>query len=342
MWYPKIPQRFDDGPVPGGSWVAEEKVHGAHLALVSDGRTARAAGRRGLLDEDRLEAFFGATRLWPVLATAAAAAARAAGPDVILYGELAGGGYPHPQVPPVEGIGPVQTGVWYSPDLVWMAFDGAVATSSGPRWMNRAELAELMAGVGLECVPLLSQGHRQKLRGLTVDFPTLVPSALGLPELPGNRAEGYVLKPAGSWDTSERGPRPVLKVKHPDFAEDARYTSARPFVPPPGGVTGVPPWLLAAAVERLTPPRADAARSKLGPTADTAELAAEVVADLLADLDDDLGGLPGPDHQRLAAASRLQPARWPPFETTEPAVLDPRTTSRRCEQKWPETPRRQR
>ncbi len=306
MWYPKIPQRFGDGPLPGGSWVAEEKVHGAHLALVSDGRTARAAGRRGLLDEDRLEAFFGATRLWPVLATAAAAAARAAGHDVILYGELAGGGYPHPQVPPVEGIGPVQTGVWYSPDLVWMAFDGAIATSSGPRWMSRAELAELVAGVGLECVPLVGQGHRQKLRGLTVDFPTLVPGALGLPELPGNRAEGYVLKPAGSWDTSERGPRPVLKVKHPDFAEDARYTGARPFVPPPGGVTGVPPWLLAAAVERLTPPRADAARSKLGPATDTAELAAEVVADLLADLDDDLGGLPGPDHQRLAAA--LTPA----------------------------------
>lgn len=162
MWYPKIPQRFGDGPLPGGSRVAEEKVHGAHLALVSDGRTARAAGRRGLLDEDRLEAFFGVTRLWPVLATAAAAAARAAGQDLILYGELAGGGYPHPQVTPVEGIGPVQTGVWYCPDLVWLAFDGAVATSPGP------------------------------------------------------------------------------------------------------------PWLLAAAVERLTPPRADAARSKLGPTADTA------------------------------------------------------------------------
>ncbi|MFF3669960.1 RNA ligase family protein [Microtetraspora malaysiensis] len=306
MWYPKIPQRFGDGPLPGGSWVAEEKVHGAHLALVSDGRTARAAGRRGLLGEDRLETFFGLTRLWPVLATAAAAAARAAGHNVILYGELAGGGYPHPRVPPVEDIGPVQTGVWYSPDLIWLAFDGAVETPSGPRWMSRAELAELVSGVGVECVPLLGHGQRQKLAELTVDFPTLVPGMLGLPELPGNRAEGYVLKPAGSWDAGERGPRPVLKVKHPDFAEDARYNGARPFVPPPGGVTGVPAWLLAAAVERLTPPRVDAARSKLGPATGTAELAAEVVADLLADLDADLGGLPEPDRRRLAAA--LTPA----------------------------------
>ncbi|MFG2000979.1 RNA ligase family protein [Spirillospora sp. NPDC048911] len=303
VWYPKIPQRFGDGPLPGGSWVAEEKVHGAHFALVSDGRTAKAAGRRGLLDEDRLEMFFGVTRLWPVLATAAAAAARTVGQDMVLYGELAGGGYPHPQVPPVDTISPVQTGVWYSPGLVWLAFDGAVRTSSGPRWMGRAELADLAAGVGLKCVPLVGQGHRQKLRELTLDFPTLVPGALGLPELPGNRAEGYVLKPAGSWDTRERGPRPVLKVKHPDFAEDARYNGARPFVPPPGGV---PAWLLASAVERLTPPRVDAARSKLGPAADAAALAAEVVSDLLADLDDELGGLPKPDHERLTAA--LTPA----------------------------------
>ncbi|GAA3982304.1 hypothetical protein GCM10023085_75690 [Actinomadura viridis] len=306
MWYPKIPQRFGDGPLPGGIWVAEEKVHGAHLALVSDGRTTRAAGRRGPLDEERLEAFFGVTRLWPALATAAAAAARAAGQDVILYGELAGGGYPHPRVPPVKDACPVQTGVWYSPDLVWLAFDGAIATSSGPRWMGRAELADLVAGVGLECVPLLGRGHRHKLAELTVDFPTLVPAALSLPALPGNRAEGYVLKPAGPWDTTERGPRPVVKVKHPEFAEDARYNGARPFVPPPGGVTGVPAWLLAAAVERLTPPRLDAARSKLGPAAGTAELVAEVVDDLLADLDDDLGGLPDPDRRHLAAA--LTPA----------------------------------
>jgi Rnl2 family RNA ligase len=316
MWYPKIPQRFGAGALPGGSWVAEEKVHGAHLALVSDGRTARAAGRRGLLDEDRLETFFGVARLWPVLATAAAAAARAAGQHVILYGELAGGGYPHPRVPPVKDVGPVQTGVWYSPDLVWLAFDGAVGTSSGPRWLSRAELAELVTGVGLECVPLVGQGRRRKLEEeLTVDFPTLVPGALGLPELPGNRAEGYVLKPARPWDTSELGARPVLKVKHPDFAEDARYNGARPFVPPPGGVTGVPAWLLAAAVERLTPPRADAARSKLGPAADTAALAAEVVADLLADLGDDLGGLPEPDRRRLTAAL-TQAART--LATTQP------------------------
>lgn len=93
----------------------------------------------------------------------------------------------------------------------------------------------------------------------------------------------------------------MLKVKHPDFGEDARYNGARPFVPPLSGGTGVPAWLLAAAVERLTPPRASAVRSKLGPAADTADLAAEVVADLLTELNDDLGVLAESDRERLAA-----------------------------------------
>lgn len=303
MWYPKIPQRFGDGALPGGVWVAEEKVHGAHLALVSDGRTTRAAGRRGLLDEDRFAGFFGVATIWPQLATAASAAARTAGTDLVLYGELAGGRYPHPGVPAVDGAEPVQTGVWYAPGLVWLAFDAAVRTGDGWRWTGRAALVELTAAVGLACVPALGEGPRQRLRGLPVDFPTRVPAALGLPELPGNRAEGFVVKPAFAWHTGERGPRPVLKVKHPEFAEDARYAGARPYVPPAGGL---PAWLVAAAVERLTPPRVAAARSKLGPATAADELAAEVVADLLADLDADLGGLPRPDRTRLAAA--LTPA----------------------------------
>ncbi|GLX99616.1 RNA ligase family protein [Herbidospora sp. NBRC 101105] len=303
MWYPKIAQRFGDGPLPGGIWVAEEKVHGAHFALVSDGTTTRPAGRRGVLEEERFEAFFGVTRLWPVLATAAAAAARTVGTELVLYGELAGGGYPHPEVAPISELSPVQTGVWYGPDLLWLAFDGAVRSGSGMRWLGRDELASLIESVGLLCVPVLGRGRRQDLLELPADFPSLVPQMLGLPEVADNRAEGYVVKPAGPWDTAVRGPRPALKVKQPGFAEDARYDGSRSFIPPSDGLPG---WLLTAAVERLTPPRVDAAWSKLGPAASAADLTSELVNDLLADLSDDLGGLEESERKPLEAA--LTPA----------------------------------
>src|SRR5947209_11441529 len=116
------------GPVSAmsGGWVATEKVHGAHLAIVCEGTSARAAKRRELLGEDELDAFFGVSRIWAGLAVAAAETARRLRADsgldglLVLYGELAGGGYPHPEVPAVEGVGAVQTGVWYSPDLLWV------------------------------------------------------------------------------------------------------------------------------------------------------------------------------------------------------------------------------
>ncbi|WP_160147044.1 RNA ligase family protein [Thermomonospora echinospora] len=288
--------------------MAEEKVHGANLALVTDGVRARAASRRGLLDTDELDAFFGLARIWPVLATSAVAVARELvreRPDVtevVLFGELAGGRYPHPHVPEVAGLAPVQTGVWYSPDLVWLGFDAVARTASGPLWLGRAELEERLSRTGLGCVPLLGRGRRNELRELPVEFPTRVPAGLGLPELPDNRAEGYVLKPAGSWPSWEKGERPTLKVKHPAFAEDDRYNGSRPFIPPPEGAAGVPAWLLAAAVDRLTPARVASGRSKLGPAAKPDALAAEVLDDLLTDLAEDVGGLSAPDRASLAAA----------------------------------------
>jgi hypothetical protein len=94
----------------------------------------------------------------------------------------------------------------------------------------------------------------------------------------------------------------VLKVKHPAFAEDARYNGARPFTPPPEGAAGVPGWLLAAAVDRLTPTRVASGRSKLGPAAGPEKLAAEVLDDLLTDLAEEIGGLPETDRTSLATA----------------------------------------
>lgn len=306
--YPKMARR--GGPVSSmsGGWVATEKVHGAHLAIVCDGACTRAAKRRELLGEDELDGFFGVARIWPGLAVGAAETARrlraGTGLDgvLVLYGELAGGCYPHPEVPAVAEVGAVQTGVWYSPDLVWVLFDAAVDTAGGPVWLGDRELRAAAEVSGLMCVPRLAEGNRHD-EDLPAAFPTLLPGLLGLPPLPGNLAEGLVLKPAGRWHGDQR---PVVKRKHPRFAEDARYQGARPYDPPADGAAGVPGWLIAEAAARLTPARAAAALSKLGPTTPTTALAHAILTDLLEDLEEDLGGLE--PHHRTALATALTPA----------------------------------
>ncbi|MFD5466958.1 RNA ligase family protein [Kitasatospora sp. NPDC127059] len=296
--YPKIPAKGRPGASGSREWIAAEKVHGAHFAVVCDGSSVRAAKRRDLLGDEDLDAFFGVSRIWPQLRVAAGRFAAAVllehpGALVTVYGELAGGRYPHPEVPAADGVEPVQTGVWYAPGLRWLPFDATVETDEGRWWIPDRELRSAAATAGLTCVPLLGRGTPNVLQDLPVTFPTRVPALFGLPELPDNLAEGYVLKPAGAWHESAAA-RPVIKVKQRAFAEDERYDGARPYLPPAEGAAGVPGWLLVQASALLTPARAAAAVSKLGPRTPAVAVAAEIAQDVTDELAEALGGLESP------------------------------------------------
>ncbi|MFJ8625185.1 RNA ligase family protein [Kitasatospora sp. NPDC093550] len=298
--YPKIPARGRSGGPGAREWTATEKVHGAHFAVVCEGGSVRPAKRRELLDDEGLDGFFGVSRIWPGVAVAAARFAAALrgtwGPDatVTVYGELAGGRYPHPGVAAAAGVDPVQTGVWYHPGLRWLPFDATVETPGGRWWIADRALRTAAGTAGLACVPLLGTGARHALQDLPVRFPSRVPALFGLPELADNLAEGYVLKPAGEWrEAGAPGARerPLVKVKQRAFAEDGRYGGARPYLPPPEGAAGVPAWLLVRASELLTPARAAAAVGKLGPRTAAEAVAAEVAQDAAEELAEALGGL---------------------------------------------------
>lgn len=323
--YPKMASK-GKGDTPGArDWVATEKVHGAHFAVVCDAQVCdavdsdavevRPAKRRELLDEDALDSFFGVSRLWPTLAVAAgrcaAALRRASGAaeaQVTLYGELAGGGYPHGDVEAVDLAQPVQTGVWYAPDLFWLVFDAQLSVGERRWWAAERTVRSAAEEAGLAVVPVLARGPLSRLQDLPAAFPSRVPALFGLPEIEDNLAEGYVLKPAGEWEESSGGPRPLLKVKQKAFAEDERFAGARPFPAPPEGAAGVPAWLVVQGAALLTPARAAAAVSKLGPRAAGEAVAEEIVRDAVEEVAEDLGGLDD-EPARLLAAALLPGAR---------------------------------
>ncbi|MFJ4428822.1 hypothetical protein [Streptomyces bobili] len=133
-----------------------------------------------------------------------------------------------------------------------------------------------------------------KLQELPCAFPTRVPALFGLPELADNLAEGHILKPADEWpeaDTAGAGMRPVVKVKQKPFAEDERFDGARPYLSPPQGAAGVPAWLLTQASALLTPARAAAVVSKLGPRAPVDVVAEEITQDVSEEFTEAVGGL---------------------------------------------------
>lgn len=308
--YPKMSAKARSGAGGGREWVAAEKVHGAHFAVMCDGSGVRPAKRRELLSDELLDDFFGVAGIWPGLAVGAArfaASLRAVwgeAASVTVYGELAGGCYPHPDVPADPAREPVQTGVWYAPDLHWLVFDAAVETADGRCWIADRALRAGAADAGLRCVPALGHGSAHALGDLSCVFASLVPGLLGLPRIEDNLAEGYVLKPAGQWWEHD-GARPVVKVKQDGFAEDRRFAGSRPYLAPPEGAAGVPAWLLVRAATLLTPTRAAAAVSKLGPRAALDTVAEEISHDAAEEIADEVGGLS--DTQLRSLTRALEP-----------------------------------
>ncbi len=271
--YPKI--RAQAEAAAGGPWVATEKIHGANLVVATDGTEVRFGKRKAWLSPD--EPFFGFQLLRPQLTAAALGlhASLAGRAHVVrLYGELFGGGYPHPLVAPVPGFSPVQTGVWYAPDIRFALFD--VLVEPEDRFLAHSEVEVLARAVDLATVPVLGRGPRSQLEALPVRYPSRVAGSLGWPALADNFAEGVVLK---ADVTAAPAHRPVVKRKIEEF-DEARFDEAAPWVADAHLSVEA---LIALGVRLINGPRVASARSKVGDGAPREALVDEVVLDLLVD-----------------------------------------------------------
>lgn len=260
----------------GGSWIATEKIHGANFVVAVAGDEVFFGKRKAWLSPE--EPFFGWQLIAAELGAAAQQVARTLGAaQVVLYGELFGGGYPHPAVPPVPALQPVQTGVWYCPDLRWSPFDILVATNDDDdgELLAWSETAELTDGAGLLTPPLVGSGRLVELEAIPVRAPTRVPAALGLPPLDDNIAEGLVLKQDVR---AAPASRPIVKRKIVEM-DEVRFDEATGWSP---GVVA-PATLEVWAARLVNPARIASARSKVG--TDARALADEITLDVLIDLE---------------------------------------------------------
>ncbi|WP_186762741.1 RNA ligase family protein [Lentzea tibetensis] len=276
--YPKIPtaEQFG-GTAVGGPWVATEKVHGAQLVVACDGRDVSVGKRKAWLRGD--EPFFGWQLLRRNLEQAAKIAlSHSGGASVRVFGELYGGRYPHPDVPPASGAAAVQTGIWYSPDVRFALFDVLSHDDADDPGVFQpyAHVAAIADAAGLDVVPLLGRGTRSALDALPQRFPSRVPHVLGLPELPDNLAEGIVLRPDTPCSPEQR---PIIKMKIDEFDEQ-RFDQSRPWDPQ---VRLPLADLCHIGRAMVNPARLASARSKVGP-ADLDELLDEVILDVMVDL----------------------------------------------------------
>jgi Rnl2 family RNA ligase len=264
----------------GGSWVALEKIHGAQLVVAVQGTQVLFGKRKTWLTEE--EPFFGWQLLRVQLGTAAREMARALGQEgstLYLYGELFGGHYPHAEVPAVPGMSPVQTGIWYAPDLRWSPFDILVARSEEDEgeFLAHGEVEAAAHQAGLITPPVIKRGTRLEVSAVPTQRPTRVPALLGLPPLEGNVAEGVVIK---SEQRAAPSQRVSFKRKIEEFNE-GRFDESAAWDPQQRlSLDELVLW-----AERLVnPARIASALSKWG-RSEAAQVLDEVVLDVRVDLE---------------------------------------------------------
>jgi len=252
--YPKI-QATAPYTVIGGTWVLLEKVHGAGVVVGIDEDGVQVGKRKAWLEPN--EVFFGWQRLRSELEAAGRQLRDRLGVTrLYLYGELCGEG--------------VQTGIFYSHDLMVLWFDALVFDG---RW-SWVSYTELAATLPRQTVPLLARGTKASLEDYPVRFVTKVPQT---PDPTAQWAEGYVKKPDCRHQEDSLW---SVKRKIPEFDESDVFEGAVPFeqnadVP----FEELCRWGLKMASH---PARITSARSKVG---DGAPLHDEVVLDVLADLE---------------------------------------------------------
>jgi Rnl2 family RNA ligase len=265
---------------PGGTWVALEKIHGAQLVVAVRGEQVHFGKRKAWLAEE--DPFFGWQLLRVRLGAAAREIARAVGAEgdaVYLYGELFGGHYPHPDVPAVPGMSPVQTGIWYAPDLQWSPFDILVAHSDEDEGvlLSHRELEAVAREVGLVTPPVVRRGTRSDMGTVPTRAQTRVPALLGLPPIEGNVAEGLVIKSDVRAAPSQRV---SFKRKIEEF-DEARFDESEAWDPH----RRLSLDELAVWAERLVnPARIASAVSKWG-RSEVEQVLDEVVLDVRVDLE---------------------------------------------------------
>ena len=267
-------------PSPGGTWVALEKLHGAQLVVATQGGRVHIGKRKAwLADEDP---FFGWQLLRARLSEAVLRMARSVGAKdaaIHVYGELLGGHYPHPDVPAVPGLSPVQTGVWYAPDLHWVPFDVLVAWSDEDEGVLLAhrDLEAAAHEAGLLTPPIVRRGTRSDMESVPTRAQTRFPPLLGLPPVPDNVAEGLVIKSEQRASPSQRA---SFKRKIDEFNE-ARFDESEAWAPNQRlSVEELTSW----AEKLVNAARIASALSKWG-RSDAGQVLDEVVLDVRVDLE---------------------------------------------------------
>ncbi|QJB38349.1 2'-5' RNA ligase [Chitinophaga oryzae] len=283
-------------------WVVTEKIHGANFSFVYEGHQLLFAKRKAYLQWT--DDFFGFQAVVAGMEDRIIRLFEQLQQDIpaqryIIYGELFGGKYPHPDVAPDPQVQAIQTGVYYSPAVRFCAFDIAVETTEGAkRYIDYDTAMAYFQQFDIFYAKALFTGKWNEALNFNTRIFSTVPAQLQLPELAANLIEGVVIKPLHHSGLTSLDTRPVIKLKNPEFDEEEKFHEAEKwsFIPEVSSRSAQLSFLVDEMARYITKNRLDSVLSKTGrlDAADKQrleEVRREFLDDVYTDFNEDNGNI---------------------------------------------------
>ena len=245
--YDKITNTYDNKHVKGVKmalesqniedlWLITEKIHGANFASYVKGNDDymddsiylyQYASRNNLLTDNESDAFYNfksikdetTVKMCELYKSIYDGSIKVV-EEIIVYGELFGGGYEHSEVPKLNQSR-VQKGVQYCPDLHFKVFDIYIRyDDSSNEFMNPAYLNKICYDVGVDRIVPRFHGTLDECIAYENDFDSGIYLDYDLPSVGVNVCEGVVIKPIEPF-YDNRGNRAIFKNKNDKFKEIA-------------------------------------------------------------------------------------------------------------------------
>jgi Rnl2 family RNA ligase len=271
------------------TYVVQEKVHGANCCFVTDGKEVHFAKRTGLMESG--EKFYNYEELltrYTERMIRLYSRVKKKYPDsenILIYGEMFGGKYPHPDVRNDSGVMCIQKGIFYCPVHEFYGFDIYVHGTEDGRYLPVYESNELFEEGRFLYAKTLFEGTIDECLAYPNAFQSHIAEWLGLPPIEDNICEGIVIRPVKPV-FFRNGSRLLLKSKNSRFAEKKSVKEKQQalFVEP--AYSEELNEMLTVAEEYVTENRLDNTISKIGEVTfpkDTGKLIGLLSKDILED-----------------------------------------------------------
>jgi Rnl2 family RNA ligase len=218
-------------------YVVQEKVHGANCCFMTDGTYVNFAKRTGpILPNEKFynyEELLSGYKEKVLFLFSLIKAHHPSTNNIMVYGEMFGGNYPHPEVKNDSRVMCIQKGVFYSPTHEFYGFDIYIGGTETNRYLSVYESNNLFEKCGFFFAKTLFEGTIRECLTYPNTFQSRISEWLGLPPIENNICEGIVIRPAVPIFLNN-GSRLLLKNKNAKFAEKKSVKKRQPalFVEP--------------------------------------------------------------------------------------------------------------